>query len=250
MTPYTDITVLVDRSGSMESIKVAMEAGFAKFVQEHRAIPSTRLTLIEFDDTTGVPVQTGHFGTLYGKGLSLETLYQARPINEVPPFVLNPRGATPLMDALCLTIDNTGTRLKAIREELRPSGVLFVIITDGEENASKTFKRKDVAERIKHQTGKYEWQFIYLGANQDALREAESYGIPQAQAMTYAASAPGTASGMGSTAYNTVQFTRSVSKGMTVAASSGSLSYSNHQRQEAVDNDVLKKLKDQQGKRP
>jgi hypothetical protein len=72
-------------------------------------------------------------------------------------------------------------------EYQRPDQVLFVIITDGEENSSRKYRRADVRDRITHQQNKYKWQFVFLGANQDALKEAESYGIDHNHALAYAA---------------------------------------------------------------
>lgn len=177
MAKFTDITVLLDRSGSMVSIKSAMESAFDEFAQRHRAVPSSRLTLIQFDG------ENAH-----------EAVYTALPITEAPKLFLSPRGGTPLLDALCRAIDSTGMRLGALPADERPDQVLFVIITDGQENQSHEFKRSDVRDRVTRQSDIYKWQFVYLGANQDAFAEAASFGIPQQHAMAYAASAGGTRS--------------------------------------------------------
>lgn len=94
---------------------------------------------------------------------------------------------TPLHDAICKVIDNTGRWLGFIPEDERPEKVLFVIITDGLENASQNYNAKDVKERITRQTEQYKWQFVYLGANQDAILVGESLGISQDSSMTYTA---------------------------------------------------------------
>src|SRR5688572_22144100 len=98
----------------MDSIKTAMESGFDEFLAEHRKNPSTRLTLVQFDNHN-----------------SQDVVYTARPIVEAPRLSIDPRGMTPLFDALCTAIDRTGARLAAMPERDRPSNVLFVIITDG-----------------------------------------------------------------------------------------------------------------------
>jgi hypothetical protein len=131
-----------------------------------------------------------------------------------------------------LAIDNTGRRLAALDESERPDQVVFVIITDGQENASRTYKRSDVNQRITRQRTHYNWDFIYLGANQDTFAEALSFGIPQAMAMNYTASVGGTASALGSTISNTVSYAKSS------GASRGLKSYLNfdeEQRKKAVE---------------
>lgn len=208
MKNYADITVLLDRSGSMQSIRAAMESGFDEFVGQHRQNSSTRLTLIQFD---GVNDQ--------------EVLYTARPINDVPRLSIDPRGWTPLLDALCKTIDATGSRLRSVSERDRPNKVLFVVITDGQENRSKTYTRRDVKERIDRQRGAYSWEFVYLGANQDAIAEAATFGIPHTHAITYSHDSFAALNTMRGMARNTANY---VSTGSTDA-----LNFDDKQRKEA-----------------
>lgn len=171
MKQYTDITCLVDRSGSMNAIREGMEGAFRTFLEEHQKTPSTRLTLVQFDTID-----------------PYEVVYEARLIGRADPLHLHPRGGTPLIDALCMTIDRTGERLARMRDTDRPDQVLMVIITDGQENASKYFKRQDVFDRVTKQHKEYKWEFVYLGANQDAFAEARSYGIAAGQTLTWTAS--------------------------------------------------------------
>ena len=96
-----------------------------------------------------------------------------------------PRGGTALIDAACLAIDATGNRLAAMPPAERPDKVLFIIVTDGLENASKFYTCQSLNIRISHQRAKYNWQFIFLGANQDVIAEATKYGIPIASAFSY-----------------------------------------------------------------
>lgn len=216
MANYTDITVLLDRSGSMVSIKSAMESGFREFLQQHRAVPSSRLTLIQFD--TDNPQ---------------ETVYTAKPITEAPSLDITPRGGTPLLDALCRAIDETGRRLAAMTDIDRPERVLFVIITDGQENSSHEFNREAVKARVTRQSGVYKWQFVYLGANQDAFAEAASFGIHRGQTVAYAASAAGTQNVMRSLSVNTMSY----SAGMSAAVPD----FSDEQRAKAMEPDDKKK---------
>lgn len=171
MKKYTDVTVLLDRSGSMQSIKEGMEEGFKSFVREQRKAPLTRMTLIQFDNENDQEV------------VFQNTLVTSGEVK----LSLIPRGGTPLLDALCKAIDGTGARLAALPEAERPSKVLFVIITDGQENASRRYRRSDVKERVTRQQDHYKWNFVYLGANQDSFSEAFSYGIPLGSTLTYSA---------------------------------------------------------------
>ncbi len=135
-----------------------------------------------------------------------------------------PRGSTPLLDALGQTIISTGRTLAAIPEAKRPDKVVFVVITDGEENASHQFTKARVKEMIDHQTGKYNWKFIYLGANQDAFAEAGAVGIAMATAANY--SPARTVAAFAGTSANVASYRRS--------GRAASLEYSDDQREEMV----------------
>jgi hypothetical protein len=95
------------------------------------------------------------------------------------------RGSTALLDAVGKTINNIGLALSNTAEEDRPANVLFVIITDGEENASKEFTREKVKEMVEHQTNVYKWEFVFLGANIDAFRSAGNIGIARNKTANY-----------------------------------------------------------------
>ncbi len=103
-----------------------------------------------------------------------------------------PRGSTALFDATGRTINSVGQRLAGVPEEERPDKVLFVIMTDGFENASHEFNASKISEMINHQRNVYNWEFMFIGANQDAVLSAKEIGIPAAAALTYAANAEGT----------------------------------------------------------
>jgi Mg-chelatase subunit ChlD len=193
---YTDITVILDRSGSMSDIKSAMEEAYNTFIKEHQKVKSTRVSLIQFDTTN-----------------DQEVVYQDLPVSEVPKLNLHPRGGTPLVDALAKAIDNTGLRFASMPDNQRPDQVLFVIITDGEENSSRKFTRKDVHDRITHQTNKYKWQFVFLGADQDAIKEAASYGISSFNAIDFRKSWAGVANTTQSLAKVTSAYTMNVNRG-------------------------------------
>lgn len=169
-----EIVFVIDRSGSMTSIANDMIGGFDAFIAKQKETPGEcRVTLTQFDDTYDV-------------------VYTSRPLNEVRSLDLVPRGTTALLDAIGRTIVDTGNRLQKMREEERPSQVLFVIITDGHENSSREFNRARVFDMITHQRDKYSWEFIFLGANQDSLATAHDIGVSTTNAVTYAATKGGT----------------------------------------------------------
>ncbi len=101
------------------------------------------------------------------------------------------RGCTALLDAVGKTILEVGHRLSNTDEDKKPGKVIFVITTDGLENASSEFTYPKVKELIKHQQDKYSWEFIFLGANIDAAKEAESIGIDRVNAYNFEASETG-----------------------------------------------------------
>ncbi|MHB8862450.1 MAG: vWA domain-containing protein [Pirellulaceae bacterium] len=164
----TDITLVVDRSGSMGSIRADAEGGVNAFVAEQAKQPGEALlTLVQFD-------------TEY------EFLHRGVPVQQVPPYELVPRGMTALLDAVGRAINETGERLAKMQEEDRPGLVVFVVMTDGEENSSKEFSRDQIKQLITQQQEKYNWHFTFLGANQDAFAEARALGIVAAGAANFA----------------------------------------------------------------
>ena len=102
------------------------------------------------------------------------------------------RGMTALLDAIGKTINSVGERLSKTKEEDRPSKIIFVITTDGQENSSKEFTQKQIKEMIEHQTNTYNWQFMFLGANIDTVSTAQSFGISGQFASNYTANSRGT----------------------------------------------------------
>ena len=91
-----------------------------------------------------------------------------------------PRAFTPLLDALGLCIVRTGERLAAIDESARPAKVIFVVFTDGLENASKEYNKDQVRQMVDHQKNTYKWDFIFMGANIDTFAQAGAVGIDAA----------------------------------------------------------------------
>lgn len=168
-----EIVVLLDRSGSMASIRADMEGGFAAFVEEQRKLDEPCVvSLYQFDD-------------------AFDVVYQERPLADVPPLVLRPRGATALLDAMGRTITMVGERLAAKPESERPGKVVIMVITDGHENRSREWTRDRVQALVEHQRQLYSWQFAFLGANMDAIAEAQTMGMSGAAAMDFQHNASG-----------------------------------------------------------
>jgi len=166
----TDLTVVLDRSGSMHACRDDAEGGLNAFVEKQKQRPGDCcFTLVQFD-------------TEY------EFVHKARQIQDVPPHKLQPRGATALLDAVGRAIVETGERLKAMAEADRPGLVAFVVITDGHENSSRDYTKTKIKEMIEHQTNVYKWQFTFLGANQDAFAEAGAMGFAPGAVADYSIS--------------------------------------------------------------
>ena len=174
---YTDISIVLDRSGSMDSVKSDTIGGFNSFLKGQKEVPGeATISLVQFDD-------------IY------EVVYEGKRLRDAPllterTFV--PRGTTALLDAIGRTINGTGKRLSAMTEAERPEKVIFVILTDGYENASREFKVEQINDMIRHQRDVYAWEFVFIGANQDAITSASQMGIQAANALTFAANTVGT----------------------------------------------------------
>lgn len=163
----TDITLLVDRSGSMDSIRTDAEGGINAFIQNQKQHPGqANLTLVQFD-------------TRY------EFVVNGVPIDQVGHYTLVPRGSTALLDAMGRAIEETGKRLAAMPEQDRPGLVVFVVMTDGLENSSQSYSKAQIREMIEHQQKVYSWTFTFLGADQDAIQEAQSLGMNFQSAATF-----------------------------------------------------------------
>jgi Mg-chelatase subunit ChlD len=171
----TEIIFLLDRSGSMAGLERDTIGGFNAFIERQCGLEGeTLLTAVLFDD-------------------EYEVLWEGVDAKEarLTDKDYYARGMTALLDAAGKTILDVGCRLSKTSEEQRPGKVIVVITTDGMENASREFTYEKVKELIKHQQEKYNWEFIFLGANIDASREAESIGICMDNAYQFEASEQG-----------------------------------------------------------
>ena len=188
MKDFTDIVVILDRSGSMESIRTDTEGGFNAFVKEQQETPGDcALSLYQFDD-------------------KYDVVYENRPIAEVPALELAPRGTTALLDAVGKTIATRGEYYGNLPEEDRPGRVVVVIMTDGQENASREYRRDRIKEMITTQQDTYKWQFVFLGANIDSFAVAGGMGIRAASTMDFSADSDGVAYSYASASRNIANY--------------------------------------------
>lgn len=171
----TEIIFLLDRSGSMAGLESDTVGGFNGFIKRQSQLEGkTILTVVLFDD---------QYEVLWN-GVDANTI----KLTENDYYV---RGTTALLDAIGKTVLEVGHRLSKTDEDVRPGKVIFVITTDGIENASCEFTYEKIKEIIKHQKEKYNWEFIFLGANIDALKEADSLGIERDNSYEFEASNEG-----------------------------------------------------------
>lgn len=172
MRDYTDITIILDESGSMQELKEGTLEGINSFIREQKEVPGEGCwSLITFNDSSR---------TVWNQ-------IDQKKVEALEWDDYHPTGTTALLDAVCKTINKTGERFAQLPERLRPDKVLIVIMTDGEENTSRNFDKFQMADKIRHQQEKYNWKFLFLGANQDAIATAAQYNIPTTQAHTYLA---------------------------------------------------------------
>lgn len=164
----TWLVFLLDRSGSMQSIKSDVVGGFEAFIAEQRAGDGLcTVTLAQFD-------------TEY------EVVYRGIALEQVPRLALSPRGSTALHDSMGKLITDTAAQIKALAEADKPSTVIVAIMTDGMENSSREWRGPDIKALVEQQTNDSGWEFLYMGADQDAVEVGKGLGVKDGQAITYA----------------------------------------------------------------
>ena len=181
----THLYILLDRSGSMESMRDDVIGGFNNFVNEQRAEgPDARVTLVQFDT-----------------GDAHEILLDGRPIGGVRPLTRRtfvPRGGTPLLDATGLLIARAAVRVEQRRQTGKaPEAIVFVTITDGQENSSAEYDRASILRLVKAKEAEG-WSFAFLGAGLDAYGEAAAMGYDARSVQAFAADGVGAQEAWGS----------------------------------------------------
>ena len=173
----TEIVFILDRSGSMAGLVEETIGGINAMIEQQKA------------EDGQAYVSTVLFST------SSEVLHDRVDVQKVPPMTRRdylPGGCTALLDAVGDALHPVGNVHKYAREEDRPEHTIFVITTDGRENASHRYTAQQVKQKIERQKEKYGWEFIFLGANIDALDVAEHIGIHADRAANFMADRAGT----------------------------------------------------------
>lgn len=178
----TLVAALLDRSGSMQSIADDMRGGFDSYIAAERGQPGvTLVTLAQFDD-------------------QYDVVYENAPITSVPPLDMEPRGMTALLDAIGRFVTEVGAGLAALPEPERPGEVTVLVMTDGHENASREWTKESVRNLISHQETDYGWDFVFLGANMDAVDVGSELGFAPGKSLTYDADGDGVQGAWGAVA--------------------------------------------------
>ena len=178
------VLFLLDRSGSMQSIKSDAIGGFNNYVETlARENPKSTITLITFDT------------------MSVDTVIDNQPVTKAEPLTdrtYEPRGGTPLLDAIGGAVD--------VLTKASGKNKALVILTDGQENSSREYTKDAVRKLLDEKQEKDNWLIIYLGANQDSFHEASQLGIGAGTAMNFAANSAGIRGTMASAADSTIRY--------------------------------------------
>ena len=173
----TELVMILDRSGSMSGLEADTIGGFNSMIEKQKQEEGEAyVSAVLFDDRSEV---------LYDR----VDIRNIEPMNDRQYYV---RGCTALLDAVGGAIHHIGTVHKYAREEDVPEKTIFIITTDGMENASSQYSYNKVRHMIERQKARYHWEFLFLGANIDAVKEAERFGINASRAVRYEHDSAGT----------------------------------------------------------
>lgn len=201
----TEIIFIVDRSASMSSIQKDMISGFNKFIEDQKKAPTEcKVSFYQFDDYDP----------------RVEMVYEQMALNFVPKLTTEtfvPRGNTPLHEAVATVVRKTEKRIADSLDFDRPERVLVVTITDGQENSSIGWTKEQVSQLTEHKEKNDHWEFVYLGANQNAWDVGASLGVKSSSCLSYVASAGGTEAMFKSLSDKAIKYRTSadVSKGIS-----------------------------------
>ena len=174
----TEIVFILDRSGSMSGLEADTIGGFNSMIEKQKKADGEALiSTVLFDNTS-------------------EVIHDRVDVQSIKPMTdsdYSVRGCTALLDAIGGAIHHIGNVHKYARTEDVPEHTMFVITTDGMENASCHYDSEKVKKMIERQKGKYGWEFLFLGANIDAVETARNFGISEDRAVNYHSDSAGTA---------------------------------------------------------
>lgn len=210
----TVVNFILDKSGSMSSMRETVIDGFNEYVDNLRDKPNILFSFTLFDSD------------------DVEHRYVVEPVKDVDELTRDnyvPGAATPLFDAVCSTIYASRDKLD---KAYKKYSSLVVVMTDGMENASQEYSMQDFVKLKKELEGKGNWTFVFMGANQDAWATAQQWGLSRGNTLSWDASASGASKAMRSLADNTVMYASAMSNGgggggSTTAFFSGSTDVSN-----------------------
>lgn len=173
----TELVFILDRSGSMHGMESDTIGGFNSMIEKQKKLEGRAYVSTVLFDNESVVIH------------DRVGLHKIQPMTERD---YTPRGCTALLDAIGGAIHHIGNVHKYARKEDLPEHTIFVIITDGKENASHRYTAERVKQMIEKEKSKYGWEFLFLGANIDAVKTAKHVGIEQNRAVTYRGDREGT----------------------------------------------------------
>ena len=173
----TELVFILDKSGSMSGLEKDTIGGYNSMLKKQKEEDGECvITTVLFDNNYEL----------------LHDRIDIRAVNKLTKKDYTAGGSTALLDAIGRTVSKIGNAQQNTAEDYRAEKVMFVIITDGEENASREYSSKQVKEMIQRQKEKYGWEFVFLGANIDAVETAERFGIDADRAVDYVPDSKGT----------------------------------------------------------
>lgn len=170
-TNYTALLLIIDRSGSMQTIRDDMVGGLTTILEEQKKLPGfLTVDIIQFDDV-------------------IESVCEMANPEDVT-ITLEPRGGTALHDAIGFGVNTFSQRIAALPDHAQPKAIQVIVVTDGLENASTEYSAQQIRKLIKSKQKDAAWDFVFLGANQDAVTTGGNLGFSHDSSMTFTPSGP------------------------------------------------------------
>jgi hypothetical protein len=203
---YRHRILIIDRSGSIKDIRAGQQSGLEEFLRSEQQVPG-RVTVSLWDFDT-----------------EIRCVHSMAAAGEVLGYRIEPRNATAMNDAIGDAVESEGAKLAALPEDERPEDVTVIISSDGLENSSQRRTRAQVKEMLTHQQEAYGWRVLWMGTNQDVLRESASSGVTMDMAVSYTATSTGSVNAWAASAMNLARVP------VTSRAAGQSIGYSEEER--------------------